>query len=79
MEMIRLIRLDISGLAFAPECTECPEGTFSSLYGAQHCEPCGENEFSQKGSTKCQQCPPNMWAGKIKIILLKIKYKNYIN
>nr|CAD2124058.1 unnamed protein product [Meloidogyne enterolobii] len=62
MEMIRIIRIDISGLAFAPECSSCPEGTFSSVHGAQHCEPCGENEFAQKEATQCQQCPPNMWA-----------------
>ncbi|KAL7079450.1 hypothetical protein ACQ4LE_001038, partial [Meloidogyne hapla] len=62
MEMIRIIRIDISGLAFAPECSLCPEGTFSSVHGAQHCEPCGENEFAQKGSKQCQQCPPNMWS-----------------
>nr|CAD2205397.1 unnamed protein product [Meloidogyne enterolobii] len=62
MEMIRIIRIDISGLAFAPECSSCPEGTFSSVHGAQQCEVCGENEFAQKVATQCQQCPPNMWA-----------------
>ena len=63
MEMVRLIRLDISGLAFSPECTACPAGTFSAQMGAQQCDPCPENEFSGKGADHCQRCAPEMWAG----------------
>jgi hypothetical protein len=63
MEMIRLIRLDISGLAFSPECFPCGVGTFASLPGTQQCQSCGPNEFASKGASRCEQCPPSMWAG----------------
>lgn len=61
--MIRLIRLDISGLAFSSECTPCPAGTFSTLPGAQQCEPCGSDHFAPKGASRCEPCPAAMWAG----------------
>ncbi|KAL3090087.1 hypothetical protein niasHS_006539 [Heterodera schachtii] len=62
MEMIRLLRLDLSGLAFTPECSACPAGTFVDQHGAQQCEPCPQNTFSTAGARRCGECATHQWA-----------------
>jgi alpha-tubulin suppressor-like RCC1 family protein len=41
-------------------CSDCPSGTFSSMYGATsdtQCTPCPANTFAASGSAVCTPCP----------------------
>uniref|UniRef100_A0A183BT82 Ephrin_rec_like domain-containing protein n=1 Tax=Globodera pallida TaxID=36090 RepID=A0A183BT82_GLOPA len=62
MEMVRLLRLDLSGLAFTPECSACPAGTFANQLGAEQCEPCPQDSFSMAGARRCTPCATHQWA-----------------
>ncbi|KAJ8301946.1 hypothetical protein KUTeg_020933 [Tegillarca granosa] len=52
---IRIRKIEITGVAYTSQCTNCKAGTYSSD-GAAMCTPCQENSYSDKGSSQCKPC-----------------------
>ncbi|CAL4108298.1 unnamed protein product [Meganyctiphanes norvegica] len=51
--------IEISGVAYTSECTECPAGTYSAD-GAKICTECKEGTYSPRGSVQCKPCDPKL-------------------
>lgn len=61
-DVIRVPRLDVSGLAFSPHCSPCPAGSFSAA-GATQCFGCQAGSFSKHGAASCVLCGVNEYSG----------------
>lgn len=55
---IMIQKIEITGVAYTSECTQCPPGTYSGK-GMMYCLECAANTFSGKGSNRCVECNHN--------------------
>ncbi|KAL5013570.1 hypothetical protein ScPMuIL_007840 [Solemya velum] len=55
---IRLRKVEITGVAFTSECTDCEMGTYSKEKSS-HCTPCPPNTYALQGSAECAPCEQN--------------------
>lgn len=63
--------IEITGLAFVSECTDCPAGTYSDRSKSRECKLCPKNTYSNNlGSRSCKGCEPDSYSyeGPIKCI-----------
>ncbi|XP_071960106.1 endosome/lysosome-associated apoptosis and autophagy regulator family member 2-like isoform X2 [Antedon mediterranea] len=54
---IRIKLIEINGLSYTSQCTDCPSGTYSDTSGSTDCLVCSANSFSAAGATSCTACP----------------------
>ncbi|CAD5110887.1 DgyrCDS252 [Dimorphilus gyrociliatus] len=55
--------IEITGLAFVSECTDCPAGSYSDQPKSVGCKPCPINTFSDNlGSISCQDCEKDSYS-----------------
>ena len=61
LKVIRIRKVQISGVNYSRTCTACPAGTFSTS-GSQDCQPCPLNHISARGAAICRVCPEDQYA-----------------
>ncbi|XP_033096510.1 UPF0577 protein KIAA1324-like homolog, partial [Anneissia japonica] len=54
---IRIKSIEIMGLSYTSQCTNCPSGTYSAQAGSTECEMCKANSYSGPKATACTPCP----------------------